>query len=209
MAKIYTDFQSSTLMSFGKSFSRLNGQPLDKSSIWYSLEEAQAYAATDAAYVGQIISVIDTGSNQVSAYVIKDSLGTLDSVGSATLGDDKSISLIDGVLSVKNFGVQYYAYDTKNEKYSEVPTQGFIAGLEPRVREVSTGVYEIAWYEPNPNTVEGLASAVSTLQSQVATVQSSISDVKTTVDNMYTNEQIDAAISQAVSEVPQWGTIPV
>jgi hypothetical protein len=52
MAKIYNDFQSANLMSFAKSFARLNGQPLDKSEIWYSLADAQAYAVTDAAYVG-------------------------------------------------------------------------------------------------------------------------------------------------------------
>jgi hypothetical protein len=70
MAKIYTDFQPANLMSFAKSFARLNGQPLDKSEIWYSLAEAQAYAATDAAYVGQILAVVDAENNTVSFYGI-------------------------------------------------------------------------------------------------------------------------------------------
>jgi hypothetical protein len=52
MAKIYNDFQPANLMSFAKSFARLNGQPLDKSEIWYNLADAQDYAATEAAYVG-------------------------------------------------------------------------------------------------------------------------------------------------------------
>jgi hypothetical protein len=52
MAKIYNDFQPINLMSFAKSFARLNGQPLDKSEIWYNLQDAKDYAATDAAYVG-------------------------------------------------------------------------------------------------------------------------------------------------------------
>jgi hypothetical protein len=57
MAKLYgkneNDFAAANLMSFGKSFSRLNGQPLDKSEIWYNdFAALEAYAKTDAAYVG-------------------------------------------------------------------------------------------------------------------------------------------------------------
>ena len=54
MAKLYgknaaVDFAATNLMSFGKSFSRLNGQPLDKSEIWYNdLEALKAYAKPDA-----------------------------------------------------------------------------------------------------------------------------------------------------------------
>ena len=40
------------VMSFGQSFSRLNGQPLDNTSIYYSVAAAEAYALTAKAYVG-------------------------------------------------------------------------------------------------------------------------------------------------------------
>lgn len=93
MAKIYNDFQSANLMSFAKSFARLNGQPLDKSEIWYSLEEAQAYAATDAAYVGQILAVIDVDNNKVAFYGIQNSNGELTEVGSGNI--DEVISAIE------------------------------------------------------------------------------------------------------------------
>lgn len=69
-------------MSFAKSFARLNGQPLDKSEIWYNLVDAQAYAATDAAYVGQILAVINTVENSVKYFGITDAAGTLTEIGS-------------------------------------------------------------------------------------------------------------------------------
>lgn len=93
MAKIYTDFQPANLMSFAKSFARLNGQPLDKSEIWYSLAEAQAYATTDAAYVGQILAVIDAENNTVSFHGIQNANGELVEVGSGNV--DEVVSLVE------------------------------------------------------------------------------------------------------------------
>ena len=142
MAKIYNDFQPVNLVSFAKSFARLNGQPLDKSEIWYSLEEAQAYAATEAAYVGQILAVVDTENNKVVFYGVQNTLGTLKEVGSTPVGDELSIEIVDGVIQLKGFGTQYYAYvpAVKNPETGEiiesskyVLTDGFKAGLEPRV----------------------------------------------------------------------------
>lgn len=95
MAKIYTDFQPANLMSFAKSFARLNGQPLDKSEIWYSLAEAQAYATTDAAYVGQILAVIDAENNTVSFYGIQNANGELAEVGSGNV--DEVVSLVENL----------------------------------------------------------------------------------------------------------------
>ena len=46
------DFAASKLMSFGKSFSRMNGQPLDESEVWYNKAELEAFAAGNSAYVG-------------------------------------------------------------------------------------------------------------------------------------------------------------
>ena len=92
MANFYKNFTSDTLMSFGKSFARLNGQPLDKSAIWYSLEEAQAYAATGAAYVGQPIAVIDETNLKTTLYIVGAN-STLESVGIIPSGDEKTIEV--------------------------------------------------------------------------------------------------------------------
>lgn len=101
MAKLYgngaEDFAPSKLMSFGKSFSRTNGQPLDKSEIWYNdLEALKAYAKTDAAYAGQIVAYIsmqDENIGTITHYSIEVD-GSLKALGNAENIDD-----IEGILS--------------------------------------------------------------------------------------------------------------
>lgn len=175
MAKIYNDFQPVNLVSFAKSFARLNGQPLDKSEIWYSLAEAQAYAATEAAYVGQILAVIDTENNKVVFYGVQDTLGTLKEVGSTPVGDELSIEIVDGVIQLKGFGTQYYAYvpAVKNPETGEVIesskyvlTDGFKAGLEPRVI-ANEDKLVLAWYEPGTETVEDVAANIESVSKTV------------------------------------------
>lgn len=175
MAKIYNDFQPANLMSFAKSFARLNGQPLDKSEIWYSFDEAAAYAATDAAYVGQILAVIDSDNGSVKFWGIQDAAGNLEEVGAAVLGDDLSVEVVDGVIQLKGFGSEYYAYvpAERNEageitapsKY--VLTEGFKAGLEPRVIANAEGKMEIAWYEPGSETIEDVSANVEAINKTV------------------------------------------
>lgn len=61
-----------------KSMARGQCFPLDATEIWYSLEDAKNYAATDStAYVGQTLKVVDETNNTVSVYVITDAAGTL------------------------------------------------------------------------------------------------------------------------------------
>ena len=100
MANFYKNFTSDTLMSFGKSFARLNGQPLDKSAIWYSLEEAQAYAATGSAYVGQPVAVIDETNLKTTLYIVGAN-STLEQVGIIPSGDSKTIEVsAAGAISI-------------------------------------------------------------------------------------------------------------
>ena len=89
-------------------------------------------------------------------------------------------------------GEQWYIYtsgawttteETPSADSSYELTQGFIDGLEPKVRMVSAGNFELAWYEPNPTTVEGLQSAVSSLQQQVSNMYT-----KTDIDNKFKND---------------------
>lgn len=248
MAKIYNDFASANLMSFAKSFARLNGQPLDKSEIWYSLAEAQAYAATDAAYVGQTLAVVDSENKNVVFYGIQDAEGTLKEVGSAPVGDNLSIEIADGKVQLKNFGKEYYAYVpavkdeegniTEESKY--VLTEGFKAGLEPRVILDGENLV-IAWYEPGSETIEdvatnvesvskvvdeldevlnaegGLVDQVDELKDQVGTAAddagnaatglykeledlADVVDTKADAENVYTKEEADEAIADAVAE---------
>lgn len=73
MAKNYGEIGASAKMTFDKSFTRANGQPLDSTEVFYSKAEADVYAATDVAYVGQKIVVIETvdGNEVVTHYSIE------------------------------------------------------------------------------------------------------------------------------------------
>lgn len=60
-------------MDFPLQISRQYGAPLDKSTLFYSFEEAQEYAYNSPlAYFGQIISVFDDGDMSGTVYKIDD-----------------------------------------------------------------------------------------------------------------------------------------
>lgn len=222
MAKIYNDFQPANLMSFAKSFVRLDGQPLDKSEIWYNFDEAQSYAKTDAAYVGQILSVINSENNNVIFYGIQDAEGTLKEIGSSAVGDNVSLEVIDNVIQLKNFGKEYYSFVPaikdengniiENSKY--ILTQGFKSGLEPRVI-FDNETLMIAWYEPGAETIEDIAiniesisKTVDELKEQVGQksndnieasgLYSEIERIDIELNNRYTKNETDEIITEAI-----------
>jgi hypothetical protein len=76
--------KSFAFMEFPLSMSRQDGFPLDKSSVFYSVTEAETYAQTSPlAYVGQHISVVVDGVS--TAYQIKNTSGELEPLGSAAV----------------------------------------------------------------------------------------------------------------------------
>ena len=106
-------------------FNRGNPVPLDKSAVWYSLDELKTYAKSGAtAYVGQILAYVDEANNKSTAYIILDTAGTLQEVGSATVGDDKTITLEAGKLKMKNWGIEYYKWV---DAVGEVGQAGYVA----------------------------------------------------------------------------------
>jgi hypothetical protein len=243
MAKNYQDIYNSVYVTGNKmdwtnAMIRGNGIPLDIYSVFDEYNEAVKFAATNAvAYEGQVLAVTENGDTTVyvitpakQGTVVIDEVETdiyLKEVGSATLGDNKAIVLTDGVLSLKNFGVEYYAYDSEKKAWDEETTKGWIEGLQPKVINVGTTdepAYEIAWFEPSSTTVEGLSETIGTLTERVATAEgtiktqsTSISDNATAIAGLeedkadkattlegygitdaYTTEEVDSAISEAV-----------
>lgn len=172
-------------MSMPKAMNRTNPAPLDASAVWTSLEDLKNYAQTNAvAYVGQILSLVEYNTetaeiSKVKAYIIKDKVGNVEEVGSATLGDNKSIELNNGVLSVKDFGKRYYKYVAAVEggeaAHYEV-TEGWIAGLEPKVVLEGENLV-IGWYEPNPTTAEGVKDQVVEVQGEVEQAKEDINSL--------------------------------
>lgn len=75
---------SFAFMEFPMAFSRQDGFPLDKTSVYGSLAEAQTYAQTSPlAYVGQVLSVVADGTATV--YQIKNAAGDLEPLGAAAV----------------------------------------------------------------------------------------------------------------------------
>ena len=84
---VILDISKVTSTGFPLSLVRQGAFPLDKSSVFNSLTDAQSYASTDPyAYVGQVLAVVEEkeGVSSATAYLIKDSAGTLEALGAAS-----------------------------------------------------------------------------------------------------------------------------
>lgn len=85
-------------MEFPLSMARQDAFPLDKTTVFSSLEAAQSYAQTDpTAYVGQVLSVVTDGAAEV--YKIADTAGTLVPLGGAAAGDIASDEEVTKMLT--------------------------------------------------------------------------------------------------------------
>lgn len=186
-------------MGLPMNVARGNPIPLDKSEIWYSYDEMELYAQTDpVAYVGQILGLVDEAAGTATAYIILNTAGELQEIGASIdipslKGDNSSIVISNEIIALKNWGVQYYKYvaatETAEAEYvlqivdDENP---WISGLEPKVAS-ENGQMVLAWYQPNPTTIEGLGSQLSSLQTSVSDLQK----------NTYTKTEVDKKIAEA------------
>lgn len=199
------------------SIKRGNPLPLDSNSVFDSYAALETYAAGVLAYPGQIVAVVNTDSTGI--YYLDQNLA-IQEVGKIPTGDEKSISIINGKVQIKNFGDHYFKYvaadpvlsntyatsttlpaDAADGTFAKVgtaetfvyykkvggvwgtteetpkassyiKTTGFIDGLQPKVvlKEGSANEYELAWYEPSTETIEGVSSKVAAVDSKVNTV---------------------------------------
>ena len=180
MAKIYNDFQPANLMSFAKSFARLNGQPLDKSEIWYSLAEAQAYAATDAAYVGQILAVIDTANAKVAFYGIADSVGTLKEIGAANVDVlSKTVEDLEKALNDENGIVSQIG--SINESVSSIEEDVEKVKEDLNKKADADNVYSIEEADA------AITAAIATMEHLSRKIVSSIGDIQDDIDKNVIN----------------------
>ena len=186
-------------MGLPMNVARGNPIPLDKSEIWYSYAEMEAYAKTDpVAYVGQILGLVDEVNDVATAYIILNTAGDLQEIGASVeipslMGDDASVVISNDIVALKNWGVQYYKYiPAKGEEEAHYEIQvvdaenPWIAGLEPKAA-FETGQLVLGWYEPNPTTIEGVSS-------QLGTLQTAVNDLK---QSTYTKSEVDSKIANA------------
>lgn len=134
--------------------------------------------------------------------------------------DNKSISFLeDGeTISLHNFGKKFYAYieatETEPAHYEEQIVDVFNPwkeGLEPKV-VLEDGVLVLGWYEPNPTTIEGVNSQVSSLQTTVEDIKSAIGSpaeegkeatglyAKADADTVYTKEETEELIATEIAK---------
>ena len=158
MAKLYGEIAAKSLLTLDKSFARANGQPLDASEVYYSLEAAKTYAATAQAYIGQKIVVIENGV--VSHYSVEDTAGNLKELGAKPVADGTTIVIgTDGKITLANINDE-----TKEGTYNAVLVNG-----------------KLTWVKPSETTVEGLSDLISALTGRVDTAEADIDALQTAV----------------------------
>lgn len=198
---LFTNLTTTTKWDVPVAINRNNPLPLDASSVFESLAALETYAATSpVAYMGQICAVI-AENEDAKAYIILNEQGDVQEVGSAVIVDDASIAFQDGELAIKSWGKEYYKYvaatgDSEATYELQVvdSTHPWQSGLEPRVT-LKDGNLVLGWYEPNPTTVEGL-------NSQISSLQTSVNELVGDVAERYTATETDEKIAQAIAAAP-------
>ena len=183
-------------LNFSVPFAMTAALPVEYNAYFDSYEAAVAAAATadvpgsstTVYYYGQKIVVVTAESADL--YIIQPDK-TLKAAGTVPVGDNKSITVTDGVIGITGF-----AAATENQ--------------QPRKKADGT----IEWYTPDTSTVEGLSQTVgqhttqiSTLNEQMTTVQGDITTINSTLADkansadVYTKQQTEDKISAAISSV--------
>ena len=167
------DFAASKLMSFGKSFSRMNGQPLDESEVWYDKAALEAFAAGNSAYVGMKLVYVDETNQKVYQYSVQYD-GSIKEIGVAPLGDSKSI-VVDaetGTVSLKGIADLVFSREVDVLGEDGQPT-GEKTTEEIKYQPLMTNA-GLVWVEPSKTTVEGLATLIDALTLKVNANESAI-----------------------------------
>lgn len=183
-------------LNFSVPFAMTAALPVEYNAYFDNYEAAVAAAATadvpgsstTVYYYGQKIVVVTADSADL--YIIQPDK-TLKAAGTVPVGDNKSITVSDGVIGITGF-----AAATENQ--------------QPRKKADGT----IEWYTPDTSTVEGLSQTVgqhttqiSTLNEQMTTVQGDITTINSTLADkansadVYTKQQTEDKISAAISSV--------
>lgn len=177
-------------LNFAVAFNPQTAFPLDARCYFESKSAAEA-AALKAKEVGSTESVYYFGETFVvneggvaTLYIVQPDC-SLKEVGSVPVGDGKSIEIVDEKIQLKGFGNGYYKYNADVEGHYEFVEGEFVAGLQPQVIAASEGTgFEIAWFEPNPTTVEGLESQISSLSGSVNTLSGKVDTNTTNINEL-------------------------
>lgn len=180
-----SNYKNADGLGFPLNFRRGNPNPLDNSSVWATLAEAQEYAQTSAvSYVGQILSVLSDDGTSVTIYSIQNEAGLLKEVGTVPVGDGNSITVKDGKIQI--LGVDE---------------------AETGAQLVKQADGTVKWIKPDTTTVDGLQTAVATLQGDVTELQGDVESLNTNkankattlsgygIKDAYTKDEVDGKLS--------------
>lgn len=181
-------------LGFPLNFRRGNPNPLDNSSVWASLAEAQTYAASDpTAYVGQILTVVDNTAGTATVYSIQNEAGTLKKVGTSPVGDESTITVAeDGTVSL---------YGVKGLELTRDDGEGNITKINYQPLLVEG---KLTWVEPSATTVEGLATEIEGLKTRLSTAEGKITQAEGSITDHGTRL---TAIEGKIGEVAQDKTL--
>ena len=169
-------------LNFAVSFNPQTAFPLDARYYFSTLSAAQAAAAA-AVEVGSSDGVFFYGENvcvvtdsAADLYIIQPDK-TLKAVGTVVLGDDKSIEIVDGKVTLKGFN-------------------SATAGQQPRINAAGTA---LEWYTPDTSTVSGLADTVAGHTQDIQNLQTGKADKATTLEGYGITDAMTAtAIAEAI-----------
>lgn len=111
--------------------------------------------------------------------------------GSWTYPDGMPESPTEGDLA--KVGEAWYRWDgaawtTYSEEVHESDwyelTEGWKAGLEPKVVSAAGNTYNIAWYEPSTTTIEGISSIISNMQTEIDGFNTRLGNLETQVEEL-------------------------
>lgn len=156
--------------SAGVSFNRSNPLPLDKWSVFQSMDAATTYAETNAvAYPGQVIAVYNNG--KMVAYVLSEDVENtklvLEPIGIIPTGDGAISVDANGVISVGTDGVTLEVVD------GALTLVGFEEAPEG-AQLVKAADGSLSWVKPDLTTVEGLQTAVETLKQDIQKIEQAL-----------------------------------
>lgn len=178
-------------LNFSVSFNPTSAFPLDARSYFETLTEAQAAAATAGEvgsstttyYYGQTLVVVESGV--ATLYTIQPDK-TLKAAGGTVLGDDKSIKVEGGVVTL----IGFEAAET---------------GAQPR-KKADGG---IEWVKPDTTTVEGLQTAITGIESDIDALTDDVQANTAAITTLNgtgegsVSKQVADAVAQIVADAPE------
>lgn len=187
--------KNASLVSLASTFTRTNGQPIDDSILFSSLTEAQNYAKTARAYVGQIISVVE--NNVVTIYVISDVSGTL-----SNLADD-SITRTYVDNEIKKLDVNTISFDPFEGMASIKETDGKISVIKQDIQISKGQVNELE------ETLTSIDNSINNINNTLTTLQNVLHflGVKTSTESVSDPQHGDVIIvgyKEYVYDTDEW-----